>query len=830
VAEQPILTPDRRLRVFVSSTLRELALERVEAREAIASLRLAPILFEQGARPHPPRDLYSAYVAQCDVFVGIYWQSYGWVVCAGEISGIEDEFELGQGKPMLLYVKEPAPRREEGLGALIERIEREGHIAYRLFSAPAELRAFVMDDLAHLLAERFDASAEQPEAPSALPARTTSFVGRERELEEIVALFGRVEVRLVTLTGSGGIGKTQLALESARRLAASFSDGAAYVALDRLTDPDLVPAAIAEAVGLSPLGPDQQASLARMLRNRRLLLVVDNLEHLLVSAPLLTQLLEASPDLKVLATSREPLRLQGEYGYAVPPLADAPKLFMERVAAVRPEVVWHDENLEAAREICRRVDAVPLAVELVAAGARLFEPRVLIDHLRSPLDAPSAGRRDAPSRHLTMRATLDWSYRLLTDSERDLFERLGVFAGSFTVEAARSLTGDDGAAALATLSALVDKHLVLHAASESETRFRMLQVVSDYAAEHLSSRPDGDDVRAAHAAHYQELARAAYAGLRGAAQREWKDVLDLEGENVRGAVVELVRLGRPDDAVELIWGVWPYWFTGMYLEGRKILSEVALGSGKLSGQARARVDAIGGILAALLADLSTGRAALERALAWYQAHDDDDGRAVAFVGLGIATAPFDSDRARELMADGARLFTKVGDDWGEAIALNVLGWLDVGRGDFSAPELFERAYVLARELDDEVTTAHAATDLAELRVAQSRFDDAREALRVAFAAHEAVRLYDGLSYGLEAAARVASAAGHPEDAVLLLGAADRLRSEAGIPIWGPRLDRFEALKNSLREGLAAQAFDSAWTAGQILEFEESLDAGRRSVR
>jgi predicted ATPase len=830
VAEQPILTPDRRLRVFVSSTLRELALERAEAREAIASLRLAPILFEQGARPHAPRDLYSAYVAQCDVFVGIYWQSYGWVASAGEISGIEDEFELGQGKPMLLYVKEPAPQRDEGLSALIERIENEAHVAYRPFSTPAELRTLVTDDLAHLLAERFDAYAEQPEPPSALPARTTSFVGRECELEEIVALFDRREVRLVTLTGPGGIGKTQLAMESARRLAPTFSDGAVYVALDRLTDPDLVPLAIAEALGLPPLGPDPQAALARLLRNRRLLLVVDNLEHLLVSAPLLTQLLEAAEDLKVLATSREPLRLQGEHGYTVPPLADAPRLFMERVAAVRPDVAWHDENVEAAREICRRVDAVPLAIELVAAGARLFEPRVLVDHLRSPLNAPSVGRRDAPSRHLTMRAALDWSYGLLTDSERHLFERLGVFAGSFTVEAAKSLTGDDGAAALSTLSALVDKNLVLHAASESETRFRMLQVVSEYAAERLDARPDSDDVRAAYAAHYQELARAAYTGLRGAAQRGWKEVLDLEGENVRGAVVELVRLGRPDDAIELIWGVWPYWFTGMYLEGRKILAEVPLGPGELSDQARARVDAIDGILAALLADLSTAQAELERALAWYEAHDDNEGQACAFVGLGIATAPFEPDRARELMAEGARLFTEVGDDWGEAIALSALGWLDVGRGNFAAPELFERAYTLARELDDEVATAHTATDLAELRIVQGRFDDAREALDIAFAAHEAVRFYDGLSYGLEAAARIASAAGRGEDAVRLLGAADRLRSEASIPIWGPRLARFEALKNSLRDRLGEEAFDSAWAAGHTLEFEESLDAGRQAVR
>jgi predicted ATPase len=829
VAERPILTPDRRLRVFVSSTLRELALERAEAREAIASLRLAPILFEQGARPHPPRDLYAAYVAQCDVFVGIYWQSFGWVASGSEISGIEDEFELGQGKPMLLYVKEPAPEREDGLRALIERIEEEAHVAYRPFSTAAELRALVADDLAHLLAERFDAFAERPQARSALPARTTSFIGRERELDEIVALVERVDVRL-TLTGAGGIGKTQLAVEAGRRLAPTFPDGVAYVALDRLTDPDLVPAAIADAVGLPPLGSDQEAGLARLLRARRLLLIVDNFEHLLVSAPLLTRLLEAAADLKVLATSREPLRLQGEHEYTVPPLADAPELFIERVAAVRPGVQWDGENAEAAREICRRVDGLPLAVELVAAGARLFEPRVLVSHLGSSLDAPSAGRRDAPARHLTMRATMDWSYGLLADAERDLFERLGVFAGSFTIEAAQSLTGDNGTAALSTLSALVDKNLLLHAASESETRFRMLQVVSEYAAERLDARPDRDDVRAAHALHYQELARAAYAGLRGTAQRGWKEVLDLERENVRGAVVELARSARPDDAVELLWGVWAYWLTGLYLEGRKIIAELAAGAGELSEPARARLNTIDGTLAAVLADFAPARAELEQALAWYQTHDDDEGHATALLGLAIANAPFDPDRARELMADSAQLFAKAKDDWGQAFALAVVGWLDTGRGDFTSPELFERAYALARDLDDEVATAHTATNLAELRIVQGRVDDASEALVVAFAAQEAIRHYDGLSYGLEAAARIANAAGHGEDAARLLGAADGLRNQAGVPIWGPRLARFEALKTCLRDGIGQEPFDSAWAAGHTLGFEESLDAGRRAFR
>jgi predicted ATPase len=826
VAQERIFTPDRRLRVFVSSTLRELALERAAAREAISSLRLAPVLFEQGARPHAPRDLYAAYVGQCDVFVGIYWQSYGWVAPGAGISGLEDELGLAQGKPMLLYIKEPAGEREDRLRTLIRRIEDESGPAYRTFSRAEELRALVADDLAVLLTERFQTSTDGREEPSALPARTTSFVGREQELEDVVSLVERNDVRLVTLIGPGGIGKTRLAVEAARRVATRFSGGAAYVPLDRLADPELVPVAIADAVGLPSLGPDPEAGLVRFLRERQLLLVLDSFEHLLDAAPLVTRLLEACGDIEALVTSREPLRLQGEHEYGVPPLADAPRLFVERVGAVRPDIEWDDENMRAADEICRRVDRLPLAVELVAAGARMLAPRVLVEHLVSSLDVPSAGRRDAPARQQTVRATIDWSYGLLADSERDLFERLGAFASSFTIEAAGAVAGQSGPAALSTLSALVDKSLLQHAPSESETRFRMLQVVAEYAAEKLRDRTDAGDIESAHAAYYEELARAAHSGLRGREQRGWKEVLDLESENVRRAVDRLARLGRADDAAELVWPLWVYWMAGRFLEGRNVVGQLLASPGELSEPARARLRAIDGFLAFFLADLPTARAELGRALEWFEKNEDEEGRAVALLGLGFATAPFDADRARDLILEGARLLAGVGDRWAEAIGLSALSWLDVGRGDFTERDLFERGYVLAREVDDDLVKAHTATNLAELKLALGPPDEVRELLAAALAGYEALRLYDGLSYSLETAARLAANEGRFEEAARLLGAADGLREEAGVPMWGAYRERSEELAGSVRDALG-ERFPLTWTAGRALGFDSALAEARQ---
>jgi len=502
---------------------------------------------------------------------------------------------------------------------------------------------------------------------------------------------------------------------------------------------------------------------------------------------------------------------------------------LERVTAVRPNVVWDEKNISAARVICLRVDGLPLAVELVAAAARTVPPRALVEHVESSLDAPSSGRRDAPARQQTIRATIDWSYQLLAEHDRDVFERLGVFGDSFTIEAARAVVGGGALAVLSSLAALVDKSLLAHAASESETRFRMLQVVSEYAAERLDRRTDADAIRLAHADHYADFARAAYAGLRGSEQRGWKEVLDLDRENVRRTLVEFERVGRLDDAADLAWSMLLYWLTFRYLEGRKLVGQLLGAEGELSDASRARLQTVDGLLAALLSDIAAAEAELGAAVAWFEAHDDDEGRATALVGLGIATAPVDADRARGLMRESAHLFAGTGDAWGEAIVLGALGWLDTGRGDFTEEMLFERGYSLARYVDDEVSTAHTATNLAELHLALGHPDQAREVLKVALEAFEAVRLYDGLSYGLEAAAGLALSDGRAEDAAGLLGAADGLRDEVAVPIWGPRLTRFETLVATVRGRLGDERVDTLWAEGRSLGFDGALEAARRAL-
>jgi hypothetical protein len=367
--------------VFVSSTLGELAEERQAVSRAISALRLTPVMFDAGARPHPPAEVYRAYLAQSDVFIGLYWQRYGQVVPGMQVSGLEEEFELSGELPRLLYVKAPTPDREPRLADLLARIKDESLTSYRHFRTAAELGRLVRDDLAVLLSERFAAAGGQaagrvPTPAGArrsgrLPVSLTSLFGRERTIAEVAGLVERPGVRLVTLTGPGGVGKTRLAVTVGERLRDRFGSGTVFVLLEAVTDPGLVLAVIGRAAGANlPRTGSPLEALAERFGDDPWLLILDNLEQVLRVAHDLGELLARCPGLTILATSRTALRLQAEREYPVPPLPTGPvtasadevgawpavALFVDRARAVRPDFALTEGNAAAVAEICRRLD------------------------------------------------------------------------------------------------------------------------------------------------------------------------------------------------------------------------------------------------------------------------------------------------------------------------------------------------------------------------------------------------------------------------------------------------------------------------------------------
>lgn len=515
----PIRTPDQRLRVFVSSTLQDLADERAASKEAIQRLRLTPVMFEMGARAHPPRDLYRAYLAQSDVFIGIYWQRYGWIAPNETVSGLEDEYLLAKHMPKLVYIKR-SDTREDRMKDLIRRIKDEERVSYRPFSDAAELKELIADDLALMLTERFAASSaatdSTPEpssdAPplSLAPVERGELIGRTPQVELIAELLRRRDVGLITLTGPGGTGKTRLAIHVANTLGPSFGDGAFYVPLAGVRSTrDVVPSIVSTLeISLPSTGGDPEKLLLGFLRARHALLVLDNFEQVLEAADDVRKLLGACPHLKIVATSRETLHIHGEREVPVPPLphhardshdiTPAMMLFEERARDVRPDFAIDDDNRAAIFELCRRLDALPLAIELAAARVRVLSPQAMVLRLQKSLSLLGGDKRDSPERHQTLRATLDWSLDLLRPEERVFFRRLGIFAGSFSEDAAAAVVGDAGLDALDGLTSLVEKSLLVRSELRGEARFHMLETVREFARERVA---DAGEERAARLRH-----------------------------------------------------------------------------------------------------------------------------------------------------------------------------------------------------------------------------------------------------------------------------------------------------------------------------------------
>ena len=598
--------------MFVSSPLGELADERRAVREAIESLRLTPVMFEQGARPHPPRALYRAYLEQSDVFIGLYWERYGWVAPGENVSGLEDEYALAGNRPKLVYIKAPAPKRESRLEKLIARIQTDDEVSYRRFADADELRSLVADDLAVLLTERFAASATRSKEPvlrsGRLPRPLTRLIGREEDVTRVLGLLDDPENRMLTLFGAGGVGKTRLALAVAERAKDRYPDGVAYVELAAVTEPALVIPTIAEALGVEEgTGASPGVRLAEALATIRMLTVLDNVEQLADAAPDLANLLAGSPGIQLLVTTRRVLNVRGEHVYAVEPLpvpaADemtpAVEMFIDRAVAIRPDFRPTDDDLAAIGELARRLDGLPLAIELASARLRLLSPRAVLEQMGDRrLEFLRAGTTDLPERQQTLRDTIAWSHSLLMGDAQTLFARLAVFGGSASLDAIEHVANADGRlVTLDLLASLVDTSLIRAMGDAAEPRFGMLETIREFAAEQLEGSGVAHDYRAHHEAYYLELAEQGNIALGTAHQLEWLDRITRETDNFRAVLRRAVDRDNAAVGVRMGRALATYWqMRGNYSEGRGWMKEVAA-----LPQAGARERAVAWTIGAFLA-------------------------------------------------------------------------------------------------------------------------------------------------------------------------------------------------------------------------------------
>jgi predicted ATPase/class 3 adenylate cyclase len=1067
-----IRTPDQRVRVFVSSTLQELAAERAAVRESISQLRLTPVMFEIGARAHPPQDLYRSYLGQSDVFVGIYWQSYGWMAPGAAVSGVEDEYELAGDRPRLIYVREPAPEREPGLEDLLERIREDARASYKEFDTAESLAELLLDDLALLMSERFQASPEEgrlssgtltflfadmerstqlleelgeeysdlvstyhgfvnaaassrggrvesragdgvfcvfsdaveaveasvelqrslaghqwprgvdvrarigihtgsarelpegyvgidvhraarvgeaaqggqvilssttaslvgdhasrrgwrlatlgdfdmrglthPERLSHLivpdlevsarpprarkvgaspaPAALTSFVGRGAELEELQSLLARTDVRLVTLTGSGGIGKTRMAMEVAHTVGDLLEDGVEWVALDTVTEPELVPDTIAASLGLMDSGRQSiMDTVAEYLSDKEMLIVLDNFEHVLDAAPVVTTLLERAPRATVLVTSRSPLRLRGEHELPVGVLAypgdsaigdetvyPAVELFIARAKAANPHLNVDPASLESIAALTAQLDGLPLAIELAAARTRYLDPQMLASRMTSLLDLLSRGAQDSPERHRTIRETIRWSEHLLSDDARRLLRRLAVFRTNPTFESVIAVANWDGAISgdpLAELEGLADLGLIgiesTHDRPEPEVS--MLRVVREYAMEELAAKAELEQTRQAHAAYYLKVVEDAAPYIWTPQRGSWIAHLERSQGEIAAAFVTLSSGQDTSGAWRLAAAIGPFIaLRGPYGQALRLIAEAGISataelpvgvSEFIAGVALQSV----GVASFLTGDFSASLPPLHRSVELLTASGDGRELARSQAYLGLAGISLGDPAAMADLASARTAGEELDDLPAFAIASAFSGEVASALGDFEGAREFVRfAEERCRAADDRWLLGITLIVSTIVAIVTDHVDDA---IAIAEEAHEALaaeqpgvagwplvlmaygRLLRGdldvsrknfqeaievgrragdktiVLAGLIGLGGVTAAEGDADRGARLVGAADTIRTALGYQMWSATLHMYEEVQDLISERGDPTVVEQARREGSRLSYEEAL--------
>jgi predicted ATPase/DNA-binding SARP family transcriptional activator len=661
---------------------------------------------------------------------------------------------LGRHEPVLAQLRELAvahPLRERMQEQLMLALYRCGrqtealdlYTAFRLrlrdqlgLEPGPQLRRLQQRILAH--DPGLTAPADSEQRAVSLPSPPSSLLGRERELHELDDLLHRRQARLLVLTGAGGSGKTRLALEFAHRNAGSFANGVVFVQLAPLRDPRLVPAAILSALGLreQPGGPLE--TLATALRARELLLVLDNAEHLRAAAPSYAELLARLPRLSLLVTSRTVLHLSGEHVYPVEPLAEeaAIDLFAERARAANARFALTTENRPVIAQICAALDGLPLAIELAAARARVFSPQALLRRLDQPLRLLTGGARDLHERQRTVRATIDWSYQLLSKDEKTLFAYLAVFAGGCRLDAAEAVVGRDagkGIDVVDGLASLVEQSLLQQRSdADGEPRFWMLETIHEYAAERLERRSEADTARDRHAQHFLALAEQAEPHLRGLNPRPWIDRLAPEQDNLRAALDRLHASGQTDAQLRLAGALAHFWnLHGAAAEGRQRL-KAALDADTRPNLARANALIDAAYLEHAGGDPEVMKEHTEEALALSRQLGDAWCTARANFILGGLAFDVERDlpRAQRIFEECFERFQQLGDDYLALCALNTLAFVHELRGDRKRGRaLREDALRRARAKHTERGEAATLGVLAKHAIDDGRIEDALAMLK-----------------------------------------------------------------------------------------------------
>jgi predicted ATPase/DNA-binding winged helix-turn-helix (wHTH) protein len=680
-----------------------------------------------------------------------------------------------------------------------------------------------------------------------LPYRLTSFIGREQEIAQLEELV--MANRLVTLTGASGAGKTRLAIQVASQLVDRFPDGVWSVELAALSDPQLVPQAVAQALEVKeqPARPVFE-TLGDYLASKKLLLVLDNVEHLLdACVRLVDEILRRCRDVAVLATSRERLGMAGELTYRVPSLMvpgprdnvapdalldyDGVRLFVDRARLLRPGFSVTSENAASLASICYRLDGIPLAIELAAPRLRSMSVEELSHGLDQRFALLTDSSRTALPRHRTLRSTIDWSYDLLGEPEKLFLRRLSVFAGGWTLAATEGVCAGEGIEhrdVLDLLTSLADKSLVAAEQEDAQTRYRLLETVRQYAGDRLEDTGESAAVRLRHRDYYLALAEEAGPKLRGAEQAEWLRRLEEEHDNLRAGLEWSLEEAGSKGGLRLCGALGRFWWTrGHFTEGRQWCTRVL---GKAGAEQRTRERAYvlnaAGVLSYHQGDYPAARALQEKSLAICRELADRFGIASSLNSLGnVAFNQGDYPAARALHEESLAIRRELGDRFGIAGSLNNLGLVARNQDDYPAARaLLEESRAIHRELGDRFGIATSLSNLGNVVLNQGDHPAARALLEESLAIRRELGDRFGIPYSLEGLAAVVASQRDPLRAARIWGATERSRAEIGTPLQLWERSGYDRRVAAARIASGDDAaFDSAWQEGRCLTLDQAID-------